>query len=97
MWWQNPAFYALAAFVLVVAAAVVDAVAARRLHAVIVTVVVPFVALGLFLRDTTTTETLYASASSEPMIHRCSATSTRLCNRHTGNTAYSIAAFTGSS
>ena len=51
-WWQNPAYYALAAFVLVVVAAVVDAVAARRLVAGIVTVVVPFVALGLFVLAT---------------------------------------------
>lgn len=51
-WWQNPGFYALVAFVVVVGAALVDAVAARRLVAGIVTVVVPFVALGLFVLAT---------------------------------------------
>lgn len=48
-WWQNPGFYALVAFVLVIVAAVVDAIAARRLIAGIVTMLVPFAAFGLFV------------------------------------------------
>ena len=51
-WWQDPAVYALAAFVLVVVAAIVDAFAARRLIAGIVTVVAPFAALALFVLAT---------------------------------------------
>ena len=48
-WWQDPAVYALTAFVLVVVASVVDAIAARQLLSGIVTVLVPFVALALFV------------------------------------------------
>lgn len=51
-WWQDPAVYAPVAFVLVVVAAVVDAVAARGLIAGIVTVAVPFIALGFFVLAT---------------------------------------------
>ncbi|MCG7634647.1 hypothetical protein MHN80_20245 [Gordonia McavH-238-E] len=51
-WWQDPAVYALAAFVAVVIAAIVDALAARRLIAGIITVAAPFVALGLFVLAT---------------------------------------------
>ncbi|WP_439028884.1 hypothetical protein [Gordonia terrae] len=51
-WWQNPAVYALAAFVLVVVAAIVDAFASRRLVVGIITVVTPFAALTLFVLAT---------------------------------------------
>ncbi|WP_238421820.1 hypothetical protein [Gordonia sp. 'Campus'] len=51
-WWQDPAVYALAAFVAVAIAAIVDALAARRLIAGIITVAAPFVALGLFVLAT---------------------------------------------
>jgi hypothetical protein len=51
-WWQGPAVYAFAAFVLVVVAATVDAFAARHFIAGIVTVVVPFLALALFVLAT---------------------------------------------
>ncbi|MGW6035365.1 hypothetical protein ACWFOS_17075 [Gordonia terrae] len=47
-WWQDPAVYALTAFVLLVVAAVVDAIATRQVLSGIVTVLVPFVALALF-------------------------------------------------
>ncbi|MYR08552.1 hypothetical protein GTV32_20565 [Gordonia sp. SID5947] len=47
-WWQDPSWYALAAFVVVVIAALVDAATARRLVPGVITVAVPFVALGLF-------------------------------------------------
>lgn len=48
-WWQDPAVYAFAAFVVVVISAIVDALAARRLLAGIITVLTPFVALVLFV------------------------------------------------
>lgn len=51
-WWQDPGMYALIAFVVVVVAAVIDAYAAGRVVAGVVTVLVPFAALGLFVLAT---------------------------------------------
>lgn len=51
-WWQDPGRYALIAFVVVVVAAVIDAYAAGRVVAGVVTVLVPFAALGLFVLAT---------------------------------------------
>jgi hypothetical protein len=51
-WWQDPGMYALIAFVVVVVAAVIDAYAAGRVFSGVVTVLVPFAALGLFVLAT---------------------------------------------
>lgn len=51
-WWQDPGIYALVSFVVVVVAAVIDAYAAGRVTAGVVTVLAPFAALGLFVLAT---------------------------------------------
>lgn len=51
-WWQDPGVYALIAFIVVVITALIDACASRQVITGVVTVVVPFAALGLFVTAT---------------------------------------------
>lgn len=48
-WWQDPGVYALIAFFIVVMTALSDACASRQIITGVVTVLVPFAALGLFV------------------------------------------------
>ena len=51
-WWQDVGVYALIAFVVVIVAGVIDAVAGRRIAPGLVTVLVPFISLGFFVLAT---------------------------------------------
>lgn len=51
-WWQSPGIYGFIAFVVVVIAAVIDACVGGRILPGIITAVVPFAALGLFVLAT---------------------------------------------